>query len=76
MMNTSEEPVIYDIGYKTPGKVWSVKRMVYETHGALPQTMHPRAVAIRQLIVRAMTFRLQTLKKKLSQFFGSNVGVQ
>ena len=43
MMYTSEEPVIYDIGYKTPGKVWCVKRMVYVTHGAIPQTMHARA---------------------------------
>ena len=61
-MHTSEEPVIYDIGYKTLGKFWSVKRMVYVTHGAIPQTMHARAdmsrsLAIRQLIVCDMTFR-------------------
>ena len=26
---TGEEPIIYDIDYKTLGKFWSVKRMIY-----------------------------------------------
>ena len=31
--------MICDIGYKTLGKFWSVKRIVYiNTHRALPQT--------------------------------------
>ena len=31
MMYTSQELMIYDIGYKTLGKFWSVKRMVIHT---------------------------------------------
>ena len=44
MMYTSEEPVIYGIGYNTAGKVW--ERQAYgirNTWGYIPQTMHARA---------------------------------
>ena len=35
MMYTTQELVIYDIGYKTLGKFWSVNRMVYVIHMGL-----------------------------------------
>ena len=40
MMYTSQELMIYDIGYKTLGRFWSVKRMPYVIHMGLsiPQT--------------------------------------
>ena len=38
MMYTSQELMIYDIGYKTLRKFWSVKRMVYVIHIGLYTT--------------------------------------
>ena len=39
MMYTSQELMICDIGYKTPGMFWRVKRTVRkDTSGYIPQT--------------------------------------
>ena len=45
MMYTSQELMICDIGYKTLGKFWSVKRIVLRnTHRAIPQTTGMRGL--------------------------------
>ena len=38
MYTTSQELMIYDIGYKTLGRFWSVKRMPYVIHMGLAYT--------------------------------------